>query len=84
MTRDSKIQDRVKVLLHFLNGEEGILRYRGYSIEELCEKSSFIEVAFLLIFGELPQEKRLSFLIKKLKYDSLVDERLKDNLKEFS
>ena len=34
----------------YLNGEEGILRYRGYSIEDLCEKVSFIEVAFLLIF----------------------------------
>ena len=38
----------------FLDGEEGILRYRGYSIEDLCEKASFIEVAFLLIFGDMP------------------------------
>ena len=38
----------------FLNGEEGILRYRGYSIEELCSKVSFIQVAYLLIYGELP------------------------------
>ena len=41
----------------FLNGEEGILRYRGYSIEDLCEKASFIEVAYMLIFGNMPNHK---------------------------
>ena len=41
----------------FLNGEEGILRYRGYSIEELAERSTFLEVSFLLIYGELPTEE---------------------------
>ena len=40
----------------FLDGEKGILRYRGYSIEELAEKADFLEVAFLLIFGELPTQ----------------------------
>jgi citrate synthase len=44
----------------FLNGEEGILRYRGYSIEELAEKSSFLEVSFLLIYGELPTKTELA------------------------
>src|SRR5690606_23686895 len=43
----------------FLNGEEGILKYRGYSIEELAEKSTFLEVAHLLIYGELPDKARL-------------------------
>ncbi len=38
----------------FLDGENGILRYRGYSIDELCEKTTFLEVSYLLIFGELP------------------------------
>ena len=38
----------------FLNGEEGILRYRGYAIEDLADKANFLEVAYLLIFGELP------------------------------
>ena len=51
----------------FLNGEEGILRYRGYSIEDLCDRSSFIEVAFLLIFGELPNKEELDLFNKKLK-----------------
>ena len=67
----------------FLNGEEGILRYRGYSIEELCEKASFIEVAFLLIFGELPTEKELALFNNEIREDSLVDEDLKSILKSF-
>ncbi|MDC1472294.1 citrate (Si)-synthase, partial [Flavobacteriaceae bacterium] len=43
----------------FLDGEKGILRYRGYSIEDLAEKADFLEVAFLLIFGELPSKEEL-------------------------
>jgi citrate synthase len=38
----------------FIDGDKGLLRYRGYSIEELAEKSTFIETAYLLIYGELP------------------------------
>ena len=67
----------------FLNGEEGILRYRGYSIEELCEKTSFIEVAFLLIFGELPSKDELELFNDEIRKDSLVDEDLKSILKSF-
>ena len=67
----------------YLNGEEGILRHRGYSIEDLCEKASFLEVAFLLIFGELPTEKELNLLNEEIKKDSLVDEDLKLILKSF-
>ena len=67
----------------FLNGEEGILRYRGYSIEDLCDRSSFIEVAFLLIFGELPNKEELDLFNKEIKIDSLVDEDLKMILKSF-
>ena len=67
----------------FLNGEEGILRYRGYSIEDLCEKASFIEVAFLLIFGDMPSKKELNYFNNEIKKDSLVDEDLKSILKSF-
>ncbi len=45
-----------KSAITFLDGDNGILRYRGYSIEELAEKSNFLEVAYLLIFGELHQK----------------------------
>ena len=67
----------------FLNGEEGILRYRGYSIEDLCDKASFIEVAYLLIFGNLPSSKDLKSFNKSIKNESLVDEDIKTILKSF-
>jgi citrate synthase len=61
----------------FLNGEEGILRYRGYSIEELAEKSDFLEVAFLLIFGELPTKEQLEKFDTDIKDKAHVDEDVK-------
>ena len=61
-----------KSSITFLNGEEGILRYRGYSIEDLCDRSSFIEVAFLLIFGELPNEEELDLFNKEIKIDNNI------------
>ena len=73
-----------KSAITFLNGEEGILRYRGYSIEELCDKASFIEVAFLLIFGDMPTTKELELLNSEIRKDSLVDEDLKSILKSFT
>jgi citrate synthase len=58
----------------FLDGEKGILRYRGYSIEELAEKADFLEVAFLLIFGELPTKEQLEKFHTDIKAQSVVDE----------
>jgi len=58
----------------FLDGEKGILRYRGYSIEELAEKADFLEVAFLLIFGELPTKEELEKFHTDIKAQSVVDE----------
>ena len=58
----------------FLNGEEGILRYRGYSIEELADKADFLEVAYLLIFGELPTQEELDKFHSDIKSHSVVDE----------
>jgi citrate synthase len=43
----------------YIDGDKGVLEYRGIPIEELAEKSSFLEVAFLLIFGELPNRNQL-------------------------
>jgi len=48
-----------KSAITYLDGEEGILRYRGYSIEELADKATFLEVAYLLIYGELPTQVQL-------------------------
>ena len=64
----------------FLNGEEGVLRYRGYSIEELAEKSSFLEVSFLLIYGELPTKTELAKFTKDISEHSLVHEDVKSIL----
>ena len=67
----------------FLNGEEGILRYRGYSIEELAEKASFLEVVYLLIFGELPTSDKLEKFHKDIKEENQVDEDVKKILNGF-
>ena len=61
----------------FLDGEKGILRYRGYSIEDLAEKANFLEVAFLLIFGELPSVEELDNFHEDIKAQAHVDEDVK-------
>ncbi|MBI9040659.1 citrate synthase [Lutibacter sp.] len=67
----------------FLDGEKGILRYRGYSIEELAEKSDFLEVAYLLIFGELPTKVQKADFTKEIKKNNIVDEDIKKILDGF-
>jgi len=67
----------------FLNGEEGVLRYRGYSIEELAEKADFLEVAYLLIFGELPNKAELEKFHTDIKEQSVVDEDIRKILDAF-
>jgi citrate synthase len=67
----------------FLDGEKGILRYRGYSIEELAEKANFLEVAYLLIFGELPTQDELAQFHADIKSHSVVDDDVKKILDAF-
>ena len=67
----------------FLDGEKGILRYRGYSIEELAEKADFLEVAYLLIFGELPTQEELDKFEADIKEKSVVDDDVKKILDAF-
>ena len=67
----------------FLDGEKGILRYRGYSIEELAEKADFLEVAYLLIFGDLPNEEQLLKFHKDIKDNSIVDDDIRKILDAF-
>ena len=67
----------------FLDGEQGILRYRGYPIEELAEKADFLEVAYLLIFGELPDVEQLEKFHADIKAESHVDEEMKKILDGF-
>ncbi|MEP1778969.1 citrate/2-methylcitrate synthase, partial [Reichenbachiella sp.] len=67
----------------FLDGEKGILRYRGYSIEELAEKSTFLEVAYLLIYGELPDAKTQQEFNTGITHHTLVHEDIKKILEGF-
>ncbi len=60
----------------FLDGEKGILRYRGYSIEDLAEKATFTEVSYLLLYGELPTAKQLKDFEDNLTQHTLVHENL--------
>ena len=72
-----------KSSITFLDGEKGILRYRGYSIEELAEKSTFLEVAFLLIYSELPTQEELDAFTKDVSEHSLVHEDVRSILDGF-
>ena len=67
----------------FLDGEKGILRYRGYSIEELAEKADFLEVAYALIFGDLPTEDQLKTFHDDIKSHALVDDDVRKILEAF-
>ncbi len=67
----------------FLDGEKGELKYRGYSIDDLADGASFLEVAYLLIFGKLPTSDQLNKFQSDIHQESLVDEDLKAILKSF-
>lgn len=67
----------------FLDGEEGILRYRGYAIEDLAEKADFLEVSYLLIFGELPTKKQLDHFESDIRKYTLVSEEMKNIIDGF-
>ena len=66
-----------KSAITFLDGEEGVLRYRGYSIEELADKASFMEVSYLLIYGELPTQTQFTNFETKIKKHTLVHEDMR-------
>jgi len=66
-----------KSAITFLDGERGVLQYRGYAIEELAEKSTFIEVAYLLIYGELPTQEQLDKFRENIRRHTLIHEDMK-------
>ena len=61
----------------FLDGEEGVLRYRGYPIEQLAEQSTFLEVAYLLIWGELPSRAELDAFVGEVTHHTLIREEMR-------
>ncbi|MBF0237040.1 MAG: citrate synthase [SAR324 cluster bacterium] len=67
----------------FLDGEKGILRYRGYPIEQMAEKSDFLEVTYLLIYGELPNAKQLAEFKNNVTYHTMIHEDLKHIFQAF-
>jgi len=72
-----------KSAITFLDGDKGILRYRGYSIEDLAAKSTFLEVSYLLIFGELPTPEQLNKFSEDIKNHTMVHEDIKKILDGF-
>lgn len=62
----------------FIDGDEGILRYRGYPIEQLAEKASFYEVAYLLIYGNLPTQSELDTFTNSIKKHTMIHEDLRN------
>ncbi len=67
-----------KSAITYIDGDAGILRYRGYPIEQLASQKTFIEVAYLLIYGELPNATQLAAWDDKLRHHTLIHEDLKN------
>jgi citrate synthase len=67
----------------FIDGEKGILRYRGYPIEEIAEEASFTEVCYLLVYGHLPTQNELDAFNEKLTYHSMIHEAMKEFFEDF-
>lgn len=67
----------VKSAITYIDGDAGILRYRGYPIEQLAEKSTFIEVSYLLIYGELPTSEQLATFTNRIQRHTMLHEDLK-------
>src|SRR5690348_85058 len=68
-----------KSAITFINGEAGVLEHRGYPIEQLCEESTYLEVAYLLVHGELPTKDQLD----KWTHDITIHTFVHENIKEF-
>jgi citrate synthase len=68
----------------FIDGDKGILRYRGYPIDELAEKGTYLEVAYLLVHGELPSPSQYSEWVRKITYHTMIHESLKKFMDGFN
>ncbi len=68
----------------FLDGDAGILRYRGYPIEQLAERSSFLEVAYLLVYGELPTQAEYDTWVDEITHHTFVHENLRRFMEGFN
>ncbi len=67
----------------YIDGDAGVLEYRGYSIEQLCEHSSYLEVAYLLINGELPDQQQMDEWVHQITIHTFVHENIRDFMRGF-
>src|SRR5215207_6028889 len=67
----------------YIDGDAGVLEYRGYPIDELCEKSTYLEVAYLLIYGELPTQQQLDEWVFEITHHTFVHENIKKFVEGF-
>lgn len=67
----------------FIDGNKGILRYRGYPIEQLAEKSTFLETSFLLLYGELPDKNQLDYFTTRVMRHTYIHQELKQMMRSF-
>ena len=73
-----------KSRITFIDGERGILRYRGYPIEQLAEHCSYLEVAYLLLYGQLPNRKQYDEWVHNITYHTMIHESLKKLMDTFN
>src|SRR2546423_13151166 len=66
-----------KSRITFIDGDKGILEYRGYPIDQLAEKSTYLEVAYLLLYGELPTSSQLNEWTRNITYHTFIKENIK-------
>jgi len=85
MTYDPALMNTAstKSAITFIDGDKGILEYRGYPVEQLAEKSNFLEVAYLILFGELPNEEQLATWTYDITHHTFVHENIKTLMQAF-
>ncbi|MCW5873479.1 MAG: citrate synthase [Anaerolineales bacterium] len=67
----------------YLDGDNGILRYRGYPIEQLAEKCTYLEVAYLILYGELPNQDQLAQWVHEITHHTIIHENIKHFMQNF-
>src|SRR5687767_13874922 len=85
MTYDPAFQNTAacKSAITYIDGDEGILEYRGYPIEQLAEHCTYLEVAYLIMFGELPTQEQLDKWTREITLHTLVHENIKQLIDGF-
>ena len=85
MTYDPALMNTAstKSAITFIDGDKGILEYRGYPVEQLAERSNFLEVAYLILFGELPNEDQLAAWTYDITHHTFVHENIKTLMQAF-